>query len=69
MKADQSAKKQEEDKLDRPNMRTQPVGLHVCRKSLQEWSCKLMESNYEIVTQVGEGAFRYLTQLTRKHGV
>ena len=66
MQADQTANETEEAKETCSDSKTRPVGLPVSRKPVSEWSCKVMEKYYEIVTQVGEGTYRYLTPLTIK---
>ncbi len=58
--ADQTAKERasEDIKADARSA-AEPGGLHLSRRAVKTWGCHLMEREYEIVTQVGEGTFRY----------
>ncbi len=37
----------------------QSKGLVVHRKPVRDWGCRFADSYYDLVTQVGEGTFRY----------
>ena len=56
MEADQTAKA---DPL-KSSKKPQEFDLNVSRKSLKDWSCRFADHSYEILSQVGEGTFRYL---------
>ena len=60
MLADQTAKKREHtDGTANGKSGAEPMGLRVSRKPIKQWACRPVEGTYEIVSQVGEGTFRY----------
>ena len=46
-----------EDKTVNP-FHAKSIGLPLSRKPVSEWNWRIMEDNYDIITQVGEGTFR-----------
>lgn len=62
MKADQTAKKIEEEELkgsEKTKKAAQPAGLRVSRIALRNLGCRIEEDCYERMDPVGVGTFRY----------
>eukprot|EP00826_Nyctotherus_ovalis_P057040 TRINITY_DN7792_c0_g1_i7.p1 TRINITY_DN7792_c0_g1~~TRINITY_DN7792_c0_g1_i7.p1 ORF type:complete len:331 (+),score=49.91 TRINITY_DN7792_c0_g1_i7:176-1168(+) len=64
MKADHEATQLEDEKRG-GCVEEEPIGLHKSRKPVKDWNWKFLEDKYELLTQVGEGTFRYFAVLKK----